>query len=224
MPPFWNKRFVQKHFLKKTGNASIFVMFKESSWLATFGCCLGQEGPGVGGQLPGPPVFSFFRGRYLGRAQSRSDGGNCTVYFNPSATIFDVKMCVVSLRIRGWIMLLVVRVLLLVEVPQTVGLVHKRFPSLLVQLFPPAIKTFKRVPSKLIWDQKLISFWVLVEIRLLSPFLLILPPLVPWHSTEPCEPFLTEVLPPTTSGSSARSYLAGHTNPLPNIPHRNCMI
>ena len=121
-------------------------------------------------------------------------------------------------------MLLVVRVLLLVEVPQTVGLVHKRFPSLLVQLFPPAIKTFKRVPSKLIWDQKLISFWVLVEIHLLSPFLLILPPLVPWHSTEPCEPFLTEVLPPTTSRSSARSYLAGHTNPLPNIPHGKCMM
>jgi len=37
-------------------------------------------------------------------------------------------------------MLLVVRVLLLMEVPQTVGLVHKRFSSLLVQLFPPFAK------------------------------------------------------------------------------------
>ena len=200
MPTFWNKRFLQKHFLKKKGIASIFVMFKESSWLATFGCCLGQEGPGVGGQLPGPPVFSFFRGRYLGRAQSRSDGGNCTVYFNPSATIFDVKMCVVSLRIRGWIMLLVVRVLLLVEVPQTVGLVHKRFPSLLVQLFPPAIKTFKRVPSKLIWDQKLISFWVLVEIHLLSPFFSSYPPLSLGTPLSPVSHFLRRYFPQLLAG------------------------
>jgi len=54
---------------------------------ADFGCCLGHEGPGVGGHPgPGPPVFSFFRGRYLGRAEGRSDGGNCTGYLRPIST------------------------------------------------------------------------------------------------------------------------------------------
>ena len=122
-------------------------------------------------------------------------------------------------------MLLVVRVLLLVEVPQTVGLVHKRFPSLLVQLFPPAIKRFY-IESSIKTDMrpKTNIFLGIGWNTLALSFLLILPPLVPWHSTEPCEPFLTEVLPPTTSGSSACCYLAGHTNPLPNIPHGKCMM
>ena len=113
-------------------------------------------------------------------------------------------------------MLLVVRVLLLVEVPQTIGLVHKRFPRLLVQFLPPAnIQSVFKIQNQ-----------CELKIHLLALFLLILPPqLVPWHSAEPCEPFLTDLLaPPTTRGSSARCYLAGHTNPLPNIPCDNCSL
>ena len=72
--------------LKNWEQCSSFCDWKESAWLATFGCCLGQEGPGVGGQPPGPPVFSFFRGRYLGGARGRSDGGNYTGYLNPIST------------------------------------------------------------------------------------------------------------------------------------------
>ena len=135
-------------FLKKKGKASFFCDWKESSWLATFGCCLGHEGPGVGGHPgPGPPVFSFFRGRYLGRAEGRSDGGNCTGYLRPISTNL-YKVCFW----RGWIMLLVVRVLLLVEVPQTIGLVHKRFPRLLVQFLPPAnIQSVFKIQPKPMW-------------------------------------------------------------------------
>ena len=64
-------------------------------------------------------------------------------------------------------MLLVVRVLLLVEVPQTICLVHKRFPRLLVQFLPPAnIQSVFKIQNQ-----------CELKIHLLALFLLILPPL-----------------------------------------------
>jgi len=52
-------------------------------------------------------------------------------------------------------MLLVVRVLLLVQVPQAVGLVHERLPCFLVQSLPPF--------SKLLRDLRVVDIWVQLD-------------------------------------------------------------
>ena len=102
-------------------------------------------------------------------------------------------------------MLLVVRVLLLVEVPQTIGLVHKRFPRLLVQFLPPAnIQSVFKIQNQ-----------CELKIHLLALFLLILPPLSLSTPLSSVSHFLRTYFPAGTT--SAPCYLPGHSNPLPSI-------